>query len=124
MSPVLGGAGGGAVKGVFLHILNKACMRGKSVGLVVYLGGDVSIELALPTSPCCVSVSTRCASFVSSGGSAWGVWVGSASVSSVSHEPFQNRKSLCASVAVCEVVASVVVCRGFGRLLHGFVRLL
>ena len=52
MSPVLGGAcGGGAVKRVFLHVLSKAWIRGKSAGLVVYLGGDVSIELALPTSP-------------------------------------------------------------------------
>ena len=105
VSPVLGGAGGGALKRVLLHILNKAWIRGKSVGLVVYLGGDVRMELALPTSPCCVSVSTRCASFVSSGGSACGAWVGSASVSSVSHDPFQNRNSLCASVVFCEAVS-------------------
>ena len=92
-------------------------MRGRSAGFVVYLGGDVSMELALPTSPCCVSVSTRCASLVSSGGRACGVSLGSGSVSKVSHDPFQNRKSLFASVAVCEAVASVVVCRVFGGLL-------
>ena len=92
-------------------------MRFKSAGLVVYLGGDVRMELALPTSPCCVNFSTRSASLVSSGGKPCGVCVGVLSVSKVSQEPFQKRNSRCASVAVCDALSVPVDCRWFGRLL-------
>ena len=84
---------------------------------MVYCGGEVNIELALPISPGCVSVSIRWASLVSSGGRPWGGWVGSASVSSVAHDPFQNRKSLCSKVDVWLAVSLSVVVRVLWRLL-------
>ena len=72
-SPLLGGSEAGATKRCCRVILNSALNRARSTGLVVYFGGDVRMELAPPTFPSCVSVSTRCASLVSSGDSACGV---------------------------------------------------
>ena len=74
---------------------------------MVYFGGEVSMELALPTSPCCVSVSMRWASLVSSGGRACGVCVGLASVSSVSQDPFQNKYKRCAKVVAWDALSCV-----------------
>ena len=113
----MGGCVGCAANSFCRVIVNSAFIRFKSAGLVVYLGGDVRMELALPTSPCCVNFSTRSASLVSSGGRPCGVSVGVVSVSKTSQEPFQKRNSCCASVAVCQVVSVPVECRWFGRLL-------
>ena len=94
VSPALGGgvAGSVGVCGCVL-ILKSLCSRGRSCGFVVYLGDAVIVAVARPVSPCCVSFSTRAASFVSSGGRLCGVSDGRSSVSSVSQAPLQKRWS-------------------------------
>ena len=55
---MLGGAVGVAAKRGLRENLKRALIFGRSVGDVVYFGGEVNMELALPVSPWSVSVST------------------------------------------------------------------